>query len=302
MLNRAASHRHSYILCINIIYMHQQVHAMQVSDYGSPLVNYAVMGFAVFYGSFFASGSSQGSDASKVSLGTFYLIMVSSALTTVLDASKSLGELAGHSVRLCDFIRAMQNVQRQEPDAQKHSREAVCQHDGASLMHQHGAPRQPPKASVSQQPRQIRGCNMHMWYPVSHAGARSTQPFVASETALASACAQSDAGAVSHGMRCAAHEMQPVWGVPAAVTSAFGVTLPDELRDQALTVLKPVTGWLPGGFAIELSLHRVEGGRLRDMLANVFRGMPLLAPLTAICTFQAVNVAAMKYGQVCCMA
>ena len=63
-----------------------------------------------------------------------------------------------------------------------------------------------------------------------------------------------------------------MWGAPAVVTSAFGSSLPDDLRTEVAVLLPPTDAWLPGGHAMDVSVHAVQAGRLREVLSTVFSG------------------------------
>ena len=109
------------------------------------MVNYAIIGFAVFHGNFFAAEASHGDAASRVALASFNLIMVANALTSLLDASRSLGEVAGHAARIGDFVRAMAAAQRplvSAMHAQAHAPDTSLSHvfsrTGSRRLWQHG--------------------------------------------------------------------------------------------------------------------------------------------------------------------
>lgn len=63
---------------------------MQVSDYGGSLVNYAIVGWAVFTG-LLRGGA--GEAAGRISAGSFYTIMLIHSFTLTLDACQQLAQV-----------------------------------------------------------------------------------------------------------------------------------------------------------------------------------------------------------------
>ena len=268
--------------------------ALQLGDYGSVMVNYAIIGFAVFQGHFFAAGATQGEAAARVSLASFNLIMVANALTSILDTSRYLGEAAGHAARICDFVRAMSAAAQPYPGwagAIPSDRNEFAPADGREGRER--AETQSLAAGGKWRAALLSAL------PATPAAATAS-PFITS-----AADPGADAPALQsvqqprwfQALGAQAQEMLPVWGAPAVVTSAFGTALPDELRTEAAVLLPPTDAWLQGGSPMDVSVHAVEAGRLREALGNVFLDLPVLTPVIAICTFQPVTGAAMRYRQ-----
>jgi len=93
-----------------------------VTAYAGALVSFAVMGAAVFLGSFGEADAAAADPAaaaaeaaSRISLGGFYVLMLIHSLTSVLDASQLLSEVAGHAVRVSQLLSHLHNASRPVP-------------------------------------------------------------------------------------------------------------------------------------------------------------------------------------------
>ena len=259
--------------------------AFQVGDYGSAVANYAIIGFAVFHAGFFSADSSKGDAASRISLASFYLIMVANAMTSVLDVSRSAGELAGHAARICDFVRAM---------AQRSS--SRFQGPDAGTLHSWPLPQQHPLLQHRDAPELLHhGQTLFPLRPAAHSAFIGTQKAQESTLRIHSSRSQRIPGD-------SARELLPLWGAstapPASVVSAFGAILPDSLRDQTVQLLAQTPAQAPGGCPLDVSVHTIETGQLRDVIGHVFVDMPVAGGVLALCTFQPVNAAAMRSRQV----
>lgn len=259
---------------------------VQVCDYGAPIVNWGIIGFAVFYTTFAHPPSSSGSEASRISLTQFYLIMLMNALTSTLDASKALGEVAGHAARICDFVQAMAALTPQAPLP-------------ASLS---------AVVSAASEPLLQRNADeAPLFYPLPcPSPAASNEAFVTSAAALSSSSLLQQQSAITPraggGWLTALMPMQellPMRSEPAVLTSAFGTALPTELREQSAMLLSPTAARFHSGEELEVSVHQLaDGSQLRDVVGNVFPDLPLHGTVHAVCTYQAVQASAMRQRQV----
>lgn len=240
---------------------------LQGGDYFAVVVNYGIIGVAVFHGTFTHQAESQGSSAEDVSQASFYLIMLMNSLTELLDATRQLGEVAGHTKRVCDFMHQMESVATgvQGPPRRPHQR-----------MSPFTPRRQPAALVVSSE---------------AHAAHACTPTFVM-EAADGSGRARAVRRVLSDTLnrRRPSGEELDMWQSKDSLTSAFGGTLPDHLKRQAATLLPPTTGTLSDGFPLEVSIHRLGSQELREIVGNVFPDVPLGASLLAVCTFQPVPV------------
>eukprot|EP00892_Ulva_mutabilis_P007564 jgi/Ulvmu1/517/UM001_0525.1 len=84
-------------------YSAQQLTAT-AGDYYAMTMNYTTIGIAVFYGTMSSDAGSQGAAAKDISQASFYLLMLINSLTSILDATKKLGEVAGHTARISEVV------------------------------------------------------------------------------------------------------------------------------------------------------------------------------------------------------
>jgi ABC-type nitrate/sulfonate/bicarbonate transport system ATPase subunit len=229
------------------------------------VVNYAVIGMAVFHGSFTHKAGTPGSASEDVSVASFYLIMLMSSLTSVLDATKQLGEIAGHTSRICNFMQQMESLLGPSGN-------------GLQRRRQHTSPftprRQPSAVTISCEPH--AGPASPTFVMGSAGGHGRTQPFrrVLSDT-------------LNRRRQSGGEEMDE-WHGDNVLRSAFGAMLPVHLKSQACSLLSPTHAKLADGFPMEISIHRLGTEELREIVGNVFPDVPLGADLLAVCTFQPV--------------
>ena len=224
-------------------------------------VNYGIIGVAVFIGSFTQDSETGGAAASEISQASFYLILLMNSLTSILDATKELGEVAGHTARIHNFLKQMESI---SPDKGQ---------GGASHKASPFSPR------TSSQPGAAGRDGHTLLRPSTHVvdvdspGSQS-RPMrrVLSDTL---------------NRRRPPSEELDVWHSNDA-ESVFGGTLPEYLKDQASTLLPPTSGLLPDGSAMEFSVHKLGTDELGEIVGNVFPDVPSGSPLLAVCTFQTV--------------
>jgi hypothetical protein len=241
----------------------KRVVCVQGGDYFAIVVNYGIIGLAVFTGSFTQSTDTKGTAASAVSLASFYLIMLMNSLTTILDATKQLGEVAGHTARICSFMQQMDSI-------------ATC------------AGRSPQRRTVSPFSPRIAS---------SLEGSRhGSQTLLGSPAQAADVAAPSGQGrsAFRRVMSDTLKRRRPpseeldLWHSNEALATAFGGILPEYLKHQASTLLPPTNGTLAEGGTMEFSIHQLGTQELGEIVANVFPDAPQGAAMLAVCTYQAV--------------
>lgn len=81
-----------------------RVAGVQAGDYYAMTMNYTTIGLAVFYGTMASDAGSHGAAAKDISQASFYLLMLINSLTSILDATQKLGEVAGHTARISEFM------------------------------------------------------------------------------------------------------------------------------------------------------------------------------------------------------
>lgn len=233
---------------------------MQAGDYYAVAVNYGIIGFAVFVGTFTQDAESGGAAASDVSQASFYLIMLMHSLTSILDATKELGEVAGHTARIHNFLKQMESI---SPDKG------------------HGEPLNKPSPFSPRIPSQP-------------GGGRDGQTLLASSTHVVDVASPgSQSRPIRRVLSDTLNRRRPpseeldTWHTNEA-ESVFGGTLPEYLKDQASTLLPPTSGLLSDGSAMEVSVHKLGTDELGEIVGNVFPDVPSGSQLLAVCTFQAV--------------
>lgn len=215
----------------------------------------------MFSGSFTQGPQTQGATASEVSQASFYLIMLMNSLTTILDATKFLGEVAGHTSRICNFIQQMDSI----TPAKGHSAQ--------SRKPSPFSPRTHPRVEDARREAQAMQASPTLVVDFDPGGQGRSFRRVLSDT--------------FNRRRPAAEELD-VWSSNEALTTAFGGSLPEYLKQQASTLLPPTNGVLAEGGMMEVSVHRLGTDELGEIVGNVFPDVPLGSPLLAVCTFQAV--------------
>lgn len=215
--------------------------AAQAGDYYAVTMNYMTIGIAVFYGTMSSDASSHGASAKDVSQASFYLLMLINSLTSMLDATQKLGEVAGHTARITEFMDQV---------------------DAAGAAAQGGAAAAPTAAF--ERPTRVSAA-----VPL---GVHSLRP---------------PATGMKGQGRQSGEELSTVGdGGAGGLINAFGNACPEELRQEVETLLAPTAAVLPGGRALELSVHRLGSVELQEIVRAVFPACPAGAALLAVCTYQ----------------
>jgi hypothetical protein len=236
---------------------------MQTGDYFSTIINYLIIAHVVFTTGFPNSnsgsgGESDGAAARNVSLAGFQLIMLMNALTSTLDVSRQLGDVAGHATRICDLLRAMR---------------AVAKAPQAGLL----SPGDPGERAPSHSPSTLP---YRWWHRL-----RRGRGWGGVDAAVQPLLPLSDAGQNDAERSDGRASAEPV-------TNAFGRVLPKTYRSQAHTLLPPLTVSLHSGLTMEISVHSLGTADLRRVVSNVFPDAPTEAPLLCVCTYQPVRPSA----------
>jgi hypothetical protein len=235
---------------------------MQAGDYYSILINYLVIGYAVFFHVLGTDAKSQGEMAQLISLGSFYLIMLINSLTSVLDATKQLGEIAGYSARICNLFRAMDAAASLAgPDSAKNV--ARCS-----------------PFSVDDPIWSTAGMSNSAILAFSP---RGTSSRIDTHSKGSTPKTPSSGWLLVGGK---ATELNNVRTQGEGVTSAFGTVLPEVYRAQATTLLAPTAAVFAEGCSIQVSVHRLGSLELREVVGNVFPDLPLDAAVLCVCTYQ----------------
>ena len=234
---------------------------LQTGDYYATAVNYIIIGLAVFSGSFTHGPQTAGTSAGQISEASYYLIMVMNSLTTILDATKQLGEVAGHTARIHTLMQQMDVI-------------APPKGHPAQSRSSPFSPRPRPRVeegrrdalAMQASPAMVLDCDDPVRQP-------SSKRHVLADTL---------------NRRRPASEELDVWQTNEGLTTAFGGCLPEYLKQQASTLLPPTNGVLAEGGVMQFSVHRLGTEELGEIVGNVFPDVPLGAPLLAVCTFQAM--------------
>lgn len=213
---------------------------VQAGDYYAMTMNYATIGLAVFYGSMSSDAGSHGAAAKDVSQASFFLLMLINSLTSTLDATKKLGEVAGHTKRIAEFMAQVA---------------AATPLGGAAAEARPASAFEPPAPPVVTRQR---------------LGAHSLRPPPAEKGAWQPGVA----GAEEPGAD--------------GLINAFGSALPEELAREVVTLLPPTAAALPGGGALEVSVHQLGSVELQEIVRTVFPAAPAGAALLAVCTYQPI--------------
>jgi hypothetical protein len=208
--------------------------------------------------------------------------MVMNALTSVLDATQKLGEAAGHAVRICDLIRAMEGPPN-TPCNNIRSPEAVLANQPQSVglsgivNNACGCSRKPGRGSRSS------------FFPLTRnrlpERAKAFEVSLIKDEDGRERVQGSPIWLAALGRR----ELQPSRLEPAEMISAFGTALPEHLRTETSTMVAPTSVCLPSGSEMQVSVHAVAAGQLREVVASVFPELPLHGEVLAVCTCQAMS-------------
>jgi hypothetical protein len=271
------------------------------------VVNFAIIGFAVFHTTF-ASSKGTSEQASRISLAGFYVIMVMYSLTTVLDASQKLGELAGHAVRICDLIRAM----GAPPSAARtfcSSFQVPASQCGSNptLFTQSHPVGLSGTACSAQDTLDVPQTALHFSAQVRKPGFFSLNKINLPEHSHAFRSSGSKQKLCKEGVQGTSgwlavlrkHEVQPLREDHLEMVSAFGSALPEHLRTETAVLVAPTAVRLPTGTEMHISVHSVATGQLRDVICSIFPDLPLHGDVLAVCTCQAMSPSVNRFLQVC---
>ena len=215
-----------------------------------------------FSGTFTHGPQTPGTTASEISEASFYVIMVMSSLTNIVTATKQLGEVAGHTARICTFI---------------HQMDSIAPANGFSVQSLKPSPFSPRAHPRVEEARR-------------DALALQASPAMAAD----SGSPGRQTGAMRRVLADTLNRRRPsseeldVWQTREGLTTAFGGSLPEYLKQQASTLLPPTSGVLAEGGTMQFSVHRLGTEELGEIVGNVFPDVPLGSPLLAVCTFQVV--------------